>query len=522
MSSDMSSKTPSPSMSRTSHEDSTTAAPSTPSLAPTIIILDEHTSRNRTAYAWSSKRKWCLLTVVAFCQISMNLNASVYSNAVPLLNDYFGITHARMGMTAFLVAYAFGCEFWAPFSEEFGRWPVMQASLGLTNISILICAMSNSFAGIIGGRIMGGLSSAGGSVTMGMVADMFNKDEQQHAVLWCSLFSCLGSVIGGIIGGPLEQFLHWRWNFWIQLILGVITQLLHGVIAKETRAPIMLDWAAKKDRKSGNANIRGPNDDKKWRDRLHYKEVAITMFRPYQLLLTEPIVLFLSLLSGLADALIFSFFESFGYVFQQWSFTPTQISLAFVALAVAYIIGYFTFFPIIARHNAQHDRGEQLTPEARLKPLLYLVTLLPTGLLICAFVATGPPIHWFGVIMATLLIGIANFAIYYTTIDYMVAAYGPHSASATGGNGFMRDLLAGLCALYTKPMYNNLGIRNSYLVLFGLTALFCVPVYVFYFKGPAIRAKSKFASQLARESEARGAPEMTESSTLGLRVFREV
>jgi len=523
MSSDMASTNSSPAQSRTSMESSTTLAPqlSAPSVAPTII-LNEHTSPERTAHAWSTRRKWCLLTVVAFCQISMNLNASVYSNAVPLLNDYFGITNARLGMTAFLVAYAFGCEFWAPFSEEFGRWPVMQASLGLTNTSVLLCATSNSFAGIIGGRIMGGLSSAGGSVTMGMVGDMYHKDEQQYAVLWCSLFSCLGAVIGGIIGGPLEQFLDWRWNFYIQLILGVTTQLLHGAIAKETLAPVMLDKAAKKERKSGNVNIRGPNEDKKWRDRLHYKEVATTMFRPYQLILTEPIVLFLSLLSGLADALIFSFFESFGYVFQQWSFTPTQISLALVALAVSYIVGYFTFFPIIARHNARRSRGEQLAPEARLKPLLWLVTLLPAGLLICAFVATGPPLHWFGVITATLLIGVANFSIYYASIDYMVAAYGPHSASATGGNGFMRDLLAGLCALYTKPMYSNLGIQRSYLVLFGLTALFCLPVYIFYFKGPAIRAKSKFASQLARESEARGAPEVTMSSASPSRVFQEV
>jgi MFS family permease len=86
----------------------------------------------------------------------------------------------------------------------------MQASLGLTNISIVICATSSSFVGIIGGRAMGGLSSAGGSVTMGMVADVFDKDEQQYAVLWYLLLSYLGPAIGGIFEGPLEQFLGWR------------------------------------------------------------------------------------------------------------------------------------------------------------------------------------------------------------------------------------------------------------------------------------------------------------------------
>ena len=46
------------------------------------------------------------------------------------------------------------------------------------------------------------------------------------------------------------------------------------------------------------------------------------------------------------------------------------------------------------------------------------------------------------------MIGIANFAIYGATIDYLIASYGPYSASATGGNGFCRDFLAGIAALY--------------------------------------------------------------------------
>ena len=32
------------------------------------------------------------------------------------------------------------------------------------------------------------------------------------------------------------------------------------------------------------------------------------------------------------------------------------------------------------------------------------------------------------------------------TIDYMVASYGPYSASATGGNALARDFLAGIAA----------------------------------------------------------------------------
>jgi hypothetical protein len=37
------------------------------------------------------------------------------------------------------------------------------------------------------------------------------------------------------------------------------------------------------------------------------------------------------------------------------------------------------------------------------------------------------------------------------TIDYMIASYGPYSASATGGNALARDFLAGIAAMYSVP-----------------------------------------------------------------------
>lgn len=46
---------------------------------------------------------------------------------------------------------------------------------------------------------------------------------------------------------------------------------------------------------------------------------------------------------------------------------------------------------------------------------------------------------------------LSQYAIYMATIDYMIASYGPYSASATGGNGLARDFLAGIAAMYATP-----------------------------------------------------------------------
>lgn len=112
------------------------------------------------------------------------------------------------------------------------------------------------------------------------------------------------------------------------------------------------------------------------------------------------------------------------------------------------------------------------------------------------------------------------------TIDYMIASYGPYSASATGGNGLARDFLAGVAAMYAMPcksssmpvpdsdelteriVYTNIPAFGKLqlvwpTVILGLLAfLVTIPIFVFYWKGPAIRARSRFAQSLASDRKA--------------------
>ena len=101
------------------------------------------------------------------------------------------------------------------------------------------------------------------------------------------------------------------------------------------------------------------------------------------------------------------------------------------------------------------------------------------------------------------IIGIANYSIYMATIDYMICAYGPYSASATGGNGWSRDFLAGVLTLPATPFFENIGAKSGLNLEYGVTILACIAtllvlaVYVIYWKGPVLRKRSPFAQQLA-------------------------
>lgn len=480
--------------------------------------ITEEDCYDELGFSFPSWKKWTILSIVFLVQVSMNFNTSLYSNAVTGISSEFGVSAqaARLGAALFLITYAFGCELWAPWSEELGRWPILQLSLFFVNIWQIPVGIAPNFATILVCRSLGGLSTAGGSVTLAMVADMWEPDNQQYAVAFIVFSSVGGSVLGPIVGGFVEQFLAWRWNIWIQLIFGGAVQMLHAVCVPETRTTILLDRIAKKRRtegeKNGKAvNIFGPNELKNFKERFSAREIIITWVRPFRMFLTEPIVLVLSLLSGFSDAIIFMFLQSYALVFEQWEFSASQIGLSFVAIGIGYFIAWFSFFPAIKRNirlRTEKPQDEHAQYEARLWWLLYTAPCLPIGLIIFAWTSTGPPIHWIAPLIGSAVIGIANYAIYMATIDYMICAYGPYSASATGGNGWARDFLAGVLTLPATPFFSNIGGKNhlayASTILFAISLLLVVSVYIIYWKGPVLRKRSPFAQQLSAARDETG------------------
>ena len=476
------------------------------------IEISEEDCYSELGFSFPTWKKWTILSIIFLVQVSMNFNTSLYSNAVKGISKDFNVSAqaARCGAMIFLILYAFGCELWAPWSEEFGRKPILQLSLGLVNLWQLPVALAPNFASIMVGRALGGLSSAGGSVTLGMIADMWDADNQQYAVAFVVFSSVGGSILGPVVGGFSERYLKWQWSIWIQLIFGGAVQLAHLILVPETRTTIMMDRIAKKRRKAGE-NVWGPNEITPFKERFSFKEVLITWGRPFKMFLTEPIVLTLSLLSGFSDALIFMFIQSFSLVYTQWNFGIIAQGLSFLPILVGYFIAWFAFIPAIRRNIAERKAkpgDEKAQYESRLWFLLFTAPCLPIGLIGFAWTSGGPPIHWIGSMIFAAIVGIANYSIYMATIDYMICAYGPYSASATGGNGWSRDFLAGVLTIPATPFYSNIGgqqhLQDAGTILFCIAFVLVIAVYVIYWKGPVLRERSPFAQQLKALPETGG------------------
>ncbi|KAL1866476.1 hypothetical protein Daus18300_006711 [Diaporthe australafricana] len=482
-------------------------------------IVTEEEAHEHTAYVYATRLKWKILIVLWTVQIAMNMNGSLYANAQVSMAKYFEVSvqTTTYGNMIFLICYAFGCELWAPWSEELGRKWLMQASMFLVIVFTAAIPCSPNFATVMVLRALTGLATAGGSLTLGVAADMYKSHQQQHAVAFVAWGSMLGSALPPIAGGFMEQHIGldgWKSCFWLIALVGLLVLALHLFLVPETSYKTALNQYARNRREiaqlegneSVDLNLYGPTEAISFRDSFKLKEFCQTVFRPFKFLSTEPIVYCLSALSACGDAIVFLFIEVFGHIYgEQFGFDKAITGLMFIPLALGYTIGYFIqlFFNRLSKNKRTADPNSQDAQyEGRMTVLVYTAPCLPVGLLIFALTANSAYGHlaWIGTAFGVLLIGIANYTIYASTIDYMVAAYGFYAASATGGNGFARDFLAGALTPAGGPWVKDMGPQKMCGILAGISALFCAVCIGVRIYGAWLRRRSKYTVQEVRHS----------------------
>lgn len=168
---------------------------------------------------------------------------------------------------------------------------------------------------------------------MGIVADLFDVNDQQYAIAFIVLSSVLGTSIGPLVGpfiaGAVKSQRKWLtaldWIFWVQLIFGFVTQMVHLLVVPETRETIMLDREAKRRRKAGEKDVYGPNELKE--NRFNPKDILLTWWRPFDMLAREPIVLCLSLLSGVRINRLVQNPDRYSSLMLSFSFSPNPLRL---------------------------------------------------------------------------------------------------------------------------------------------------------------------------------------------------
>ena len=414
---------------------------------------------------------------------------SVTVPAVPLLEETFHVsqTEALLPLTLFTLGIAFGPMFIAPLSETLGRRWVY---IGTCTCFVAFTAgagASNSFAALLVCRFFAAfLGSAALAMGGGTVADIWALEKSGGiAALVFILGPFLGPALGPLASSYILAEYGYRWRFSQWLILMVAAPIYLGILCmKETSKAQLL----KPKRLAGT--FTGAY---LWTRTKHHLRNGI--LRPTKMLFTEPIVLSLTIYTGYAYAIIFSFFGSLPYVLElDYGFDTRQSGLAFISVIIGYVLATMMFgvFDKTLYAKARTAAGGFPAPEHRLYSALVGSIFIPIGLFWYAWEAHRGG-HWAALVASGIPFGFGAFSLFLSTITYLVDTYQAGlAASALAANGMLRYTLGAVFPLFTVQMYMKLGVHWAGSV-FAFLSLFLLPIpWVLFKYGKALRIKSRF------------------------------
>ncbi|KXT03700.1 hypothetical protein AC578_5168 [Pseudocercospora eumusae] len=462
-------------------------------------------------FNWPKKRKWIATLTTCFVSILTGLPAGAYGAAYEQMMAEWHINDDKFPFLSFaLVSWNMGAAFFplvfVPLTESTGRLPGYWAFYIMFTLWLFGSAYAPNFATILITRFFGGgASSVAITLVAGTITDIWKGDiERSLPISIFGITSVVGIALGPFVGGIIQNYLWWRWIYWIQIIICTGFIPLFAYILRETRGDVILQKKAAKLRKEGSMS----NDDNSPQKYAYAKSeldkpsivqaLKISFMRPTKMLISEFVVISFTIWVSFAWGLLFLFQSSVGIVFSKlYNFDTFQITLVQLAVSVGAIIGgainpiqdrlYFKS----ARRNT--ERPGKCIPEARLYFAVPGSVLFAASMFWFGWSAySGHAVHWIVPTLSLVTFGIGVYHIYLAVTNYLADAYEKYAASALSAAGFGRNVTGAFLPLATPALYNNLGFNWASTMLGILALVLTAAPIALLIKGPVIRANSPF------------------------------
>ena len=219
------------------------------------------------------------------------VGVSSFSPAIGDVANHFEVSHvaATIPLTLYVLGQALGPCLAAPLSETYGRKGVFLITSPIGLLFTLGSGFSQNYGSLCVLRLFAGLfSSPSLSVGGGITVDILKPiDRSAATALWAGV-ALLGTGLGPILSGYAVQERSWRWSQWI-FIFVTLAGWIPSLFTSESYKKILL---ARRARSRGELpapdNLaRGPLSRVKF-------FLTITLFRPFAMLIQEPIVAYFS------------------------------------------------------------------------------------------------------------------------------------------------------------------------------------------------------------------------------------
>lgn len=246
---------------------------------------------------WHMKKKLIIGGSLGYVTLTAAFGSSIFSAATSSVAAEFNVSTevGILGISLYVLGFAFGPILWAPFSELYGRRiPLIISSFGFSIFCIAV-AVGKDLQTVLICRFFGGFMGACPLTCVGAVfADMFNNRTRGIAITVFSIAVFSGPLLAPFIGGFIDMsYLGWRWTEYITAIMGFFGLGLLLLFLEETYPPIVLvNKAAELRRRTKNWGIHAKQDEIE----IDLRELLEkNLSRPMRMLVSEPIVLLLSI-----------------------------------------------------------------------------------------------------------------------------------------------------------------------------------------------------------------------------------
>ncbi|KAH7210449.1 major facilitator superfamily domain-containing protein [Fusarium oxysporum] len=451
-------------------------------------------------FSWSAQKKTITLLGPFMASTLAAYAAGAYALASEPLRNKWDIndTLFNIGITLFVVGFAFAPMVLAPISETHGRYWTFVGSGVVFFLGTLGCALTENYVGMMVSRLITGNGAAVfATLTGGVVSDLYRKEDRNTPMALYSMTIMVGASLGPLISGSVVDLLGWRWIFFIQLITIGITTVVLFFLFQETRSNVLLRRKClmlngTPIKSTTGAMITFAPATKECLD------IEISMLWrgfafPLRLLSKEPIVFCMSLWVSFAWAIMYMQFSSIGLVFRSvYGFDNAQVGAVYSANIVGSIVAIgISLLQEPAMKQVLPHKKPLSTPEQRLLSPCIQSILLPIGLL-WFFMTARPDISWISPCIALGSCSMGIFSIYLAVFNYLADTYHGYASSALAAQSLCRNILGGIFPLVTARMISSLTLKGTGGLLGGLGLLLTGIPWLLYIYGQRIRARSPF------------------------------
>ncbi len=192
----------------------------------------------------ASLRTWIGFVIMCLGMFMAILDIQIVATSLPTIQSALGIAPDQMVwvQTAYLTAEILAIPLTGYLTSLLGmRWLFVTA-VSVFTIASAGCAQNESFAALIGWRIVQGF--AGGTLipaVFSAVFLLFPPRTQAHATTIAGVMAVLAPTIGPIVGGWITQTWSWHWLFRINIAPGIFAAagaavMLRGAAANQRSA----------------------------------------------------------------------------------------------------------------------------------------------------------------------------------------------------------------------------------------------------------------------------------------------